>query len=194
MTLPLTLTRIVEVVKLVSEKKALETLRDLREDFSKRIRDDYEHRAAPCLTCSTPGACCLDAHFVNVHISKLEAVAISNTIEDLGDDLRETVFKRIDTAIEAYKLSSEGDTYQQRFACPLFEKGIGCLVHETGKPVACTTHACYENAEDLPPDELQARQELIIDNLNARTYGRRNAWLPIPIALKRLQDNGEKQR
>lgn len=173
-------------VKVISERKALETLRDLREDFSKRIRDGFEHRAAPCETCSTPGACCLDAHFVNVHISKLESVAISQTVEALEDALKKRVVERIDHTIKAYKLSSEGDTYQQKFACPLFEKSIGCLVHETGKPVACTIHACYERAEDLPPNELQFAQEQLIDDLNARTYGRRDPWLPLPLAIRKV--------
>ena len=36
--------------------------------------------------CPTKGACCLDAHFVNVHISKLEAAAIVKTLENLDED------------------------------------------------------------------------------------------------------------
>jgi len=180
-----------EDVKLLSEKKALETLRDLRDGFSKRIRDEYEHRAASCLTCSTPGACCLDAHFVNVHVSKLEAVAISKALENVEDDLREKVIDRIDSTIDTYNISSEGDTFQQKFACPLFEKGFGCLVHDTGKPVACTVHACYENAEDLPPNELQFAQEQLIDDLNARTYGRQNPWLPLPLAIRKVMFTSE---
>lgn len=182
----LDLTRMVKGMKRLPEKKALESLRVLRERFARRVRSEYEHRAASCLTCTTPGACCLDAHFVNVHISRLEAVAIRSAIETLPEDLKAKVSERIESAVEAYKLSTDGDTYAQKFACPLYEKGVGCLVHETAKPVPCTMHACYENVEDLPPNELQIEQELKIDDLNARTYGRRDAWLPLPVAIRSL--------
>lgn len=172
-------------MKLLSEKNALTKLAILRDDLAREIREGYEHKAAPCLTCSTPGACCLDAHFVNVHISRLEAAAINAKLETLTDKHRGEVLRRIEATIAEYNLSREGDTFDQKFACPLFEKGTGCLVHDDGKPVACTMHACYENAADLPPDELQIAQEQKIDDLNARTYGRRDQWLPIPLAIKR---------
>lgn len=173
-------------MKLLSEKQALVKLSYLRENFAQSIRDGYEHKAASCLTCTTPGACCLDAHFVNVHISRLEAAAIRNRIESLPVELRAEVFERTDRVIAEYGLSGEGDTFAQKFACPLYEKGVGCLVHEVGKPAACTVHACYENPADLPPDELQIEQERKIDDLNARTYGRRDQWLPIPLAIRKI--------
>lgn len=172
-------------MKLLSEKNALTRLACLRDDFARKIREGYEHRAAPCLSCATPGACCLDAHFVNVHISRLEAAAINAKLDSLSDEQQGEVLRRIESTIAEYNLSLEGDTFGQKFACPLFEKGTGCLVHDAGKPVACTVHACYENAGDLPPDELQVAQEQKIDDLNARTYGRRDQWLPLPLALKR---------
>ena len=170
----------------MSEKQALAKLARLREDFTREIREGYEHKAAPCLTCNTPGACCLDAHFVNVHISRLEAAAIKAKLDFLSEEHRREVVSRIDATIEKYGLSCEGDTFEQKFACPLFEKRTGCLVHNDGKPVACTMHACYENPADLPPDELQTAQELKIDDLNARTYGRQDAWLPLPLALRKI--------
>lgn len=144
----------------------------------------YEARAQSCLTCETPGACCLDAHFVNVHISRLEALAIDRTLGRLSDVHRTAVEKRIDDTIARYGLIDGGDTYPQKYACPLFETGAGCLVHNDGKPSACIIHACYESNHDLPPDELQQQAELAIDSLNARTFGRRQPWSPIPLALR----------
>jgi hypothetical protein len=173
------------MLKLLSEQNALGRLRKLNAEFKDRIATGYEHAAKDCLTCETQGACCLDAHFVNVHISRLEAVAIRQAIEELPEGIRPKVSDRVEHTIEKYGLSTEGDTYTQTFACPLFEKGIGCLVHRSGKPLPCMTHACYENKADLPPDELQAEQEKRVDDLNIQTYGRPQPWLPLPLAISR---------
>lgn len=170
-------------MKRLPEKKAFDQLRIVQRRYAEQIREEYEHRALPCSSCSTPGACCLDAHFVNVHVSKLEARMIRSAIDGFDEKLRQKVVERTTEAILKYKLSSDGDTYARKFACPLFEKGVGCLVHETGKPVACMTHACYENEQDLPPDELQTAQEQKIDNLSTRVYGQRDPWLPLPLAI-----------
>lgn len=172
-------------MRLLSETKALERLRDLQTAFQRQIADGYEHRAKDCLTCETQGACCLDAHFVNVHISRLEAVSIQKALDDLPVAKQDAVAKRIDAAIEKYALTSDGDTYARRFACPLFEKGTGCLVHQTGKPVPCMAHACYESPADLPPDELQFAAEQAIDRLNEQTYGKMQTVDPLPIALRK---------
>ena len=91
---------------------------------------------------------------------------------------------RVDETIEKYSLRAEGDTFAQTYACPLFEKGIGCLVHQTAKPVPCIMHACYESPADLPPDEMQTRAESQIESLNARVYGRSMPLLPLPLALR----------
>lgn len=128
----------------------------------------------------------MDAHFVNVHISRLEAVAINRTIEKLPLTVQECVIRRIDDAVIRHDLSSDGDTYAQTFACPLFEKGIGCLVHETGKPIPCIAHACYESAADLPPDAFAEQAEREIDALNTKTYGRHQSALPLPLALQKI--------
>ena len=172
-------------MKFISEKKALEHLRRLIADFKSEISNQFEYRAKDCLTCDVKGSCCLDAHFVNVHISRLEAINIQEAISNMPVTLRQRVEKRISDVIEKYGLVADGDTYDQTFACPLFEREVGCLIHDAGKPVACTMHACYENAADLPPHEMQAKQEQRIDDLNARTYGRRDQWLPIPLAIRR---------
>jgi hypothetical protein len=171
-------------VKLLSEKKSLERLKRLKSDFKSEITETYEHRAKSCLTCETQGVCCLDAHFVNVHISRLEAVAIRQFLQNLDEQKRFEIHKRIEDAIEKYGLNTDGDTFRQTFACPLFEKGIGCLVHLGAKPAPCIQHACYENADDLPPDELLTTREGEIDALNDRTYGRPQPWLPLPLAIK----------
>lgn len=172
-------------MKLISEQQALARLSTLKAEFKVEIADGYEHRAKSCLTCETQGACCLDAHFVNVHISRLEAAAIREKLATLSDEQRSTVYDRIDSANEKYSLNAEGDTFAQTYACPLFEKGTGCLVHDQGKPLACIAHACYENEKDLPPDHLLPEQEGLVDELNRQSYGRPQQWLPIPLALRR---------
>ncbi len=171
-------------MKFLSEQKALDRLQTIKSDLRSEISDNYEHRAKNCLTCETQGACCLDAHFVNVHISRLEAVAIKKSLGNLPTEHQQNINKRVDAVIEEYSLTTEGDTFAQTYACPLFEKGIGCLVHQTGKPVACIMHACYERADDLPPDELQMQAEDQIEILNSRTYGKSRPLLPLPLALR----------
>jgi hypothetical protein len=171
-------------MKFLGEQKALEHLAGIMADLRAEVTEKYEHRAKSCLTCETQGACCLDAHFVNVHISQLEAAAIRQSLSVLRKEHQEKIHLRVAAAIDKYSLTAEGDTFSQTYACPLFEKGIGCLVHEHGKPVPCIVHACYESAADLPPDELQMRAEIKIEALNARTYGRAEPLLPLPLALR----------
>lgn len=167
-------------MKPLSESKALIKLDAIRSDFAGEIRRSYEHRAKPCAMCETPGACCLDEHFVNVRITRLEAKAIANVLETLPQGLREKGYLRIDNAIEKYGLNEQSS---ETYACPLFEKGIGCLVHATAKPLPCIAHACYERKEDLPPDELLTEKETEIANLNERVYGELTL-LPLPVAVK----------
>jgi len=172
-------------VKLHAESKALTVLAAIRAEFAGQIRAQYEHRAQPCATCKTPGACCLDEHFVNVRISRLEAVRIGRALDHLPPSVRKRVWERIADAIDLYGLRDAVGRPEQTFACPLFEQGTGCLVHDSGKPVPCVMHACYEKAADLPPDSLQDEAELGIARLNDRVYGREEQLLPIPVALKR---------
>jgi hypothetical protein len=171
-------------MKPVSETRALDRLFKIKADLRSEV-SSFESRAKSCETCETPGACCLDAHFVNVHISPLEAVAVRDALAALPEGLQQKISRRIDDCIETYGLSAEGDTFAQKFACPLFEKGVGCVVHSTAKPVPCIVHACYENERDLPPDELQTRAELQIDALNKRVYAKAQPWLPLPLAIMR---------
>jgi Fe-S-cluster containining protein len=170
-------------MKRISEKEGSKKLADLKDAFRTRIVDEYEFRAKSCQSCETKGACCLDAHFVNVHISRLEAVAMRRKLDALPIDFREIVDARIGETIEHFKLDEAIDTFAATYACPLFEKGIGCLVHDV-KPAACIAHACYERKEDLPPDQLLDDVEAEIERLNRRTYGASVPWLPIPVGLK----------
>lgn len=166
---------------MLSETAALEKLQNLKTNYRSFIKNNFEHRAADCAVCPTKGACCLDAHFVNVHITRLEAVAIRKTLENLTEDKQREIYERARETIEKYDLKSEGDTFEKTFACPLFEKGTGCLVHENAKPAPCISHACYENQADLPPEYLQERIEISIEKLNKKTYGNAPNLLPLPV-------------
>ena len=170
-------------MKYLSEIRALQKLHSVKTEYAEAIRNGYEYRARPCTTCSTPGACCLDVHFVNVRITRLEAVAIRQRLDQLSPVHRASVYSRIDDVIEKYQLTDGGDVASQTFACPLFEKGIGCLVHELGKPLPCIAHACYERKEHLPPEELLTEREIEVDKLNERVYGKPTQWLPLPVAI-----------
>lgn len=174
-------------MKTLTETQSLEALKKLKSDFQIFIGENYEPNAQSCETCPTKGACCLDAHFVNVHISKLEAVAIKKTLSQLSAEKQREIYKRIAETVEKYDLKSDGDSFAKTFACPLFEKNIGCLVHETGKPAPCISHACYESREDLPPDDLQTKIENRIEKLNKRTYGNNWNYLPLPVWLDLLK-------
>lgn len=169
-------------MKTLAETKALKKLRNLKTGFKKRISETYEHRAQDCATCPTQGACCRDEHFVNVHITKLEAVLIKKELQKFPVEKQTEIYDRVENAIEKYDLNSVGETFEKTFACPLFEKQVGCLVHEV-KPVPCIQHACYERREDLPPDELQTETEEKIERLNEQTYKNFPNWLPLPVWL-----------
>lgn len=175
-------------MKIPSEKQALEHLEKIREDLRDQIRNGYEHRAKDCATCETQGACCLDAHFVNVRISRLEAAAIRNTLDKLSDERRLAVYSRVDEVIERFGLQEKTESDHATYACPLFEKGMGCLVHTDAKPLPCITHACYERKEDMPPDELLERHQLAVERLNFRTFLKAESWLPIPLAIRRVSN------
>ncbi len=170
-------------MKILTETKALSELEKLKTNFQNFIKTNYEHRAQNCQTCPTKGACCLDAHFVNVHITRLEAIAIGKTLENLTEEKQREIYKRAAETVEKYDLKSDGDTFEKTFACPLFEKNIGCLVHSNAKPAPCISHACYERREDLPPEIFQEQAENQIEKLNKKTYGNALTWLPLPVWL-----------
>jgi len=178
-------------MKPLSEKQSLIKLRDIKDDFRARIKQNYEHRAKDCETCETRGTCCLDAHFVNVHITRLEAILINKELEKLPSEKCEKIYQRISETIEKYDLYSEGDSFQITFACPLFDKSVGCLIHSV-KPIPCIAHACYERREDLPPDELQTQAEVKIERLNEQTYKKFPQWRPLPVYLLEIKKDFSK--
>lgn len=168
------------------EHRALAQLQRVKTSYQSFIKLNYEHAAEDCGTCPTRGLCCTDAHFVNVHITRLEAVAIRETLARsprLNDAGRRAVYRRARAAVERFNLRAGGDTFRQTFACPLYEPTVGCLVHARAKPAPCIQHACYENWEDLPPTSLQARTEHRVEQLNREIYGAAWAWLPLPLWL-----------
>jgi Fe-S-cluster containining protein len=170
-------------MKRLDEKEALARLGKIKNVYRDKIRP-YETKAKDCQTCETRGACCLDAHFVNVHITRLEAVAMRKVLNELDEERRIEINEKISQTIEKYNLEYSGNTFAQTYACPLFEKETGCLVHAV-KPVPCIQHACYERREDLPPDKLQEETEDKIERLNQQTYNQ-SKWLPLPIWLEKL--------
>ena len=172
-----------------SESEALAKLQRLKSSYQKHIRRNFEHAAEDCRSCPTRGVCCTDAHFVNVHITRLEAVAIRQTLERtprLTEDERREVFRRAKDAVKRYGLRASGDTFAQTFACPLYVPRMGCLVHRRAKPAPCIQHACYSTWEDLPPHSLQDRAEHRVEKLNGEVYGHQWAWLPLPLWLTLL--------
>ncbi len=178
------------------EARALASLQRVKTSYQSFIKLTYEHAAEDCRTCPTKGACCTDAHFVNVHITRLEAMHIRETLARtprLTLEQQRAVYARAREAVARYNLTTAGDTFAQTFACPLFEPRVGCLVHQRAKPAPCIQHACYENWEDLPPLNLQTRAEHRIEQLNTTVYGAAWAWLPTPVWLCLLdpEDDGE---
>ena len=174
-------------MKTLTETQALQDLRKIKKDFQNRIGENYEANAQSCATCPTQGACCLDAHFVNVRLTRLEAVAVRRVLSGFNLEKRREIDVRISRTIEEYDLKADADADSQTFACPLFEKNVGCLVHETGKPAPCIAHACYENQADLPPENLLDEVEMKIARLNKRTYGKNWNYLPLPVWLNLLK-------
>ena len=169
-----------------NEQAALARLQRVKSAYQSFIKSNYEHAALDCRTCPTRGDCCTDAHFVNVHITRLEAVAIRETIKRtprLNSAQRRAIYMRAGDAVARYNLRAGGETFRQTFSCPLYEPAIGCVVHARAKPAPCIQHACYENWEDLPPSSLQARSQHRVEQLNVKVFGQAWAWLPLPVWL-----------
>ena len=183
-------------MKKLSEASALARLQREKTALQSHIKVNYEPGARDCRVCPTPGVCCTDAHFVNVHITRLEAVAVRETLRRtprLDDAGRRAVYARARLAVERYGLraSTAGDTYAQTYSCPLFAPGVGCLVHARAKPAPCIQHACYDDWEEMPPVSLQWRAERRVELLNEKTYGTAWAWLPTPLWLTLIDPEGD---
>ena len=170
----------------LTEAEGLARLRQGKAAFQTHVKLNFEHRARDCRACPTPGVCCTDAHFVNVHITRLEAVAIRETLRRtprLDDAARRGVYERARAAVARYGLGAAGDNFARTYSCPLFAPGAGCLVHARAKPAPCVQHACYDDWRDVPPAELQWRAEARVERLNELAYGAAWAWLPTPVWL-----------
>jgi hypothetical protein len=170
----------------LEEAEALARLQRVKSSYQTHIKLNYEHAATACRTCPVRGVCCTDEHFVNVHITRLEAVAVRETLRRsprLTEEAERAVYRRAREAVRRYDLRASGDTFAQTFACPLYDPQAGCLVHARAKPAPCIQHACYDRWEDLPPASLETRAEHRIEQLNTAVYGARWAWLPTPLWL-----------
>lgn len=179
------------------ERLALARLQRVKAAYQSFIKLNYEQRAEDCSTCPTRGVCCTDAHFVNVNITRLEAVAIRETLARtprLDEKGRRAIYERARQAVERYGLSAAGDTFAQTFSCPLYEPSAGCLVHRRAKPAPCIQHACYDSWQDLPPASLQSRTEHRVEQLNVEVYGGAWAWLPIPLWLALVDTEADATR
>ncbi|HMQ03791.1 MAG TPA: hypothetical protein PKD26_07735 [Pyrinomonadaceae bacterium] len=166
----------------ISETKAIGLLSKIRSRFSSVIRK-YEKLAKKCEDCLTPGACCLDQHFVNVRITRIEAEAILREIDSLDGERKRAVMARTRRAIRDFGLENVSEDSVRSYACPLFEKEVGCLVHAAAKPLPCIAHACYERKVDLPPETLLIEAETEIAKLNTLTYGHTQLPVPLPVAI-----------
>ncbi len=175
--------------------RALAQLRRIKQHFARYIGKTYGHLAADCATCPTP--CCADAQFVNVHIVRLEAKAMLATLQNSPRygpaKVREVLARAADT-VARYGLTETGDTFGQTYACPLFEPGVGCLVHWKAKPAACIQHGCYERWEDLPETGTQRRVERQVAALDAAVHGAPSTWLPIPLWLLKAAEEVDEVR
>jgi uncharacterized protein YbdZ (MbtH family) len=172
--------------QLNKEQLLLAQLQRIKSAYQSFIKVNYEQKAEDCATCTTRGLCCTDAHFVNVHITRLEAVAMRETLARtprLTEQERRGVYARARAAVERYNLRATGDTFAQTYSCPLYDPRSGCLVHRRAKPAPCIQHACYEDWQDLPPTSLEARTEHRVEQLNIAAYGAAWAWLPTPLWL-----------
>lgn len=167
-------------------KHHFQQLKNIKDSYRSFIGENFEFKAKDCGVCETKGDCCTDAHFVNVHITRLEAEAILGSLK--GKEKLTEVLDINSQTIQRYALTDTGDTYKQTYSCPLFEKENGCLVHDEAKPAPCIQHACYENKEDLPPQFLQDRVDQKIEALNEEAYGEKAKWLPLPLWLGKLSD------
>ncbi len=170
----------------ISESSAIEALKRTKAAFAAEIKERYEFKAKDCAVCETAGQCCVDEHFVNVRITRLEAAAINAEIDKMPD--RRRIRFRIAAAAE--KLAASDSEF---FSCPLYDASSGCRVHGPAKPLACINHACYAAAEDVPPPEQLDAAEASAARLEARAYGRCAGAFSLPFALTRTASSGRRE-
>jgi Fe-S-cluster containining protein len=174
-------------MKFLSETSGLRIIEEARRDLRIAV-STHEVMAKDCQTCETRGLCCTDTHFVNVRISPLETKAIINHIEGLSDRLKTRIRMRLAESLENFEEQTPTDAESVFYSCPLFDKDVGCSVHEV-KPGACIHHACYENKSDLPPAMILDEYEEVVELANKRVYGKDQTSVPIPLAIGRKWSN-----
>src|SRR5215475_12035433 len=150
----------------ITESKALAHLKRIKDNFRNYIAR-HSQNAVDCSTCSMP--CCVDSKFVNVNITRLEAKAILRTLQQSPRISRQKfnqIMMRAEQAIFKHRLNATGDTFKQTYACPLFEKGVGCLVHYKAKPAPCIQFGCYEDWQDIPDTREFHRVQRRVERLH----------------------------
>ncbi|MBX7221697.1 MAG: hypothetical protein K1Y36_17225 [Blastocatellia bacterium] len=181
-------------VQKLTENRALVQLREIKQGFARYIDRNFGRFAEDCSKCTTP--CCADAQFVNINITRLEARAMIETLREsskYGPDKVAEVLDRAQATATTYGLSEEGDTFEKTYACPLFEKGVGCLVHWKAKPAPCIQHGCYENWQHLPEAGTLRRVERTVARLNEQVYEKPVEFLTIPVWLLKINRENERQ-
>jgi len=173
-------------MKTLSVSRAVHLLREVRERFRENIVSKYEFRAKNCGNCENRGICCTDEHFVNVHVTRLEALAIKRAVDTFSGEDRRKVLRKAEVESARFDSKRETDTFHITYSCPLYDPKAGCLVHRTAKPLPCINHACYEQKADLPPDEILEGALREVTALNSRVFG--NAWgiQPIPLWISEM--------
>jgi hypothetical protein len=174
--------------------EALARLKRLKDRFSAHIAKRFAWKAKDCSTCSTP--CCADAEFVNVNVTRLEGEAIMRTLRvspRITPEHRERIVERARDAVRRYGLDAAIDTFSTTYACPLYEPGVGCLVHYKAKPAPCTQHGCYDEWQDLPDEIEMRRTERNVADLNRALYREDEPYWgfrTIPVWVATLADEG----
>ncbi len=175
----------------LSRERAFARLRDLKLEFRDYVNSRFGFRAKDCGTCLTP--CCADAEFVNVNVTRLEAEAMLRVLGDerrFSPAARERVLERARDAVAIYGLDNAVDSFGTTYACPLFEPGTGCLVHQDAKPAPCIHHGCYEAPEHLPDEASRIDVERAVADLNREVYGASEThwgYRTIPVWLAQLE-------
>src|ERR1051325_11766618 len=104
-------TKKAEALNSLEEAEALARLQRVKSSYQTHIKLNYEHAATDCRACPVRGVCCTDAHFVNVHITRLEAVALRETLRRsprLTFDGARAVYIRAREAVERYGFRAPG--------------------------------------------------------------------------------------
>jgi hypothetical protein len=104
-------------------------------------------------------------------------------LQKLPIEKQKEIYCRIEQTIENYDLKSSGDTFAQTFACPLFEKEIGCLVHASGKTRRVHSACVLRKQTGFAARRVTVGSRNEIERLNEQTYKTSARWLSLPVFL-----------